>query len=47
LNSTKTTDNKSTLLNFLVQKIESKCPEVLTIKEDLKAVPVAAKGSYI
>ena len=45
LSNTKTSDNKSTLLHFLVQSIESKCPEVLNIKEELDTVPTAAKGT--
>ncbi|XP_048576309.1 delphilin isoform X2 [Nematostella vectensis] len=45
LNTTKTTDNKSTLLNFLVQKIEERCPELLDVKDDLRTVPIAAKVS--
>ncbi|KAJ7382145.1 Delphilin [Desmophyllum pertusum] len=45
LRNTKTSDNKSTLLHFLVQSIESKCPEVLNIKEELSSVPTAAKVS--
>lgn len=45
LSNTKTSDNKSTLLHFLVKTIESKCPEVLNIKEELDTVPTAAKGT--
>ena len=44
LSNTKTSDNKSTLLHFLVQSIEGKCPEVLNIKDEISSVPIAAKG---
>ena len=44
LSSTKTTDNKSTLLHVLVSTIESKYPEVLDVKKELESVLVAAKG---
>ena len=44
LSNTKTSDNKSTLLHFLVQTVESKCPEVLNIKDEIPSVPTAAKG---
>lgn len=45
LSNTKTSDNKSTLLHFLVQTIESKCPEVLNIKDEIPSVATAAKVS--
>jgi len=44
LSNTKTSDNKSTLLHFLVQSIESKYPEVLNIKDEIPSVSTAAKG---
>lgn len=44
LSNTKTSDNKSTLLHFLVQTIESKCPEVLNIKDEIPSVATAGKG---
>ena len=47
LTNTKTSDNKSTLLHFLVQSIESKCPEVLNLKEEIPSVPTAAKGKVL
>ena len=46
LSNTKTSDNKSTLLHFLVQSIESKCPEVLNIKDEIPSVSTAAKGKF-
>ena len=44
LSSTKTTDNKSTLLHFLVSTIENKYPEALDVKNELGSVLIAAKG---
>ena len=44
LRSTKTTDNKSTLLHYLVRTIQKKFPELAHFPEYLSAVAPAARG---
>jgi hypothetical protein len=44
LSSTKTSDNKSNLLKFLVKTVDAKCPEVLDLKSELTSIPLAARG---
>ena len=44
LSSTKTSDNKSNLLKFLVKTVDTKCPEVLDLKSELTSIPLAARG---
>ena len=44
LNSTKTVDNKSTLLHFIAAKMEEKFPESAKFYSDLMNVDKAAKG---
>ncbi|XP_028395441.1 delphilin-like isoform X2 [Dendronephthya gigantea] len=46
LSSTKTSDNKSNLLKFLVKTVETKCPEVLDLKNELSSISLAARVSY-
>ena len=45
LRSTKTTDNKSTLLHYLVRTIQKKFPELARFPDHLDAVAPAARGN--
>jgi len=47
LRDTKTADNQSTLLHYLVQLVDSKNPEVSNFPKDLKHVVAAARGKPI
>lgn len=44
LNNTKTSDQKLTLLHFLVKTIEEKYPDLLSFPEELLHVEQAARG---
>ena len=44
LDVTKTSDNKSTFLHVLAGTVSARFPEVLTLGEELHAIPEAAKG---
>jgi hypothetical protein len=46
LRDTKTTDNKSNLLNYLVQTLEKKDPAALTVGEELKDVAAGSRVSF-
>ncbi len=46
LRDTKTTDNKSNLLNYLVLTLEKKDPSALTVGEELKDVAAGARVSF-
>lgn len=44
LRNTRTADNKSTLLHFLVEHILDECPEALAVVSELAHIEQAAKG---
>ena len=47
LNSTKSADQKTTLLHFLASTIEKKFPDVLTFGAELRSVEGASRGVWV
>ena len=44
LKSTKTSDGKATLLHFVVKTVQTNCPDILKVKNELSHAASAAKG---
>lgn len=46
LRLTKTSDNRSTLLNYLAELVHEKCPDVFRIVDELAVCADAARGVF-